>query len=460
MAEQDERKSVPAPNDTGMIYGVDDVPPPGPLLALSVQQMLLLFTAATFPALLVREIGGDISLAGSMVALTMIAAGLGSILQGLRLPFMGSGYLCPNLCGPSYLHLSIQAAWTGGLPVMRGMIILAGLVEMALAPLIKRLRNLFPPCVVGMVVMMVGVSIIPLTVTNFFGAVYAGDELAYTDLIVGGISLFLMVALNVWGKGMFKMYCLLIGVAGGCLVSIILPTDFLQSLSLLKDKPFFDLPVHDLSLFTYDFDPGLLLPFLIVGLCGSLKSFGNFIAAQKISEPWRTELDMKPVSRGLMADGFTTVLAGFMGALAVDTSSSNVGLAGATRAVSRWISVVTGILFTALAFFPMVSYGIALIPRPVVGASLIFAASFMICTGLIQIMEEPLDQRKMFVVGLSIIFGLSTEFVPGMYAMFPEKLKPFFDSPLETTTVFGVVFYQLLHIDRSLQSFRRKKPKP
>lgn len=452
-----EEKTVPDKGD--LIYGVDDVPPPGPLLALAVQQMLLLFTAATFPALLVREIGGDISLASSMVALTMVAAGLGSILQGLRLPFMGCGYLCPNVCGPSYLHLSLQAAWTGGLPVMRGMIILAGFVEMALAPLIKRLRSLFPPCVVGMVVMMVGISVIPMTVTNFFGAVYAGDELAWVDLAVGGLSLFLMVGLNIWGKGMLKMYCLLIGVAGGCLAAAILPTDFLHSLSQLKDKPFFDIPIYDLSVFSYGFDPGLALPFIIVGVCGSLKSFGNFMAAQKISEPWREELDMKPVSRGLLADGFTTVLSGLIGALAVDTSSSNVGLAGATKAVSRWIAVTAGAIFTALAFFPMVSYGIALIPRPVVGASLLFAVSFMIITGLMQIMEEPLDQRKIFVVGLSIIFGLSTEFVPGMYAMFPESIRPFFDSPLETSTVMAVLLYQLLHIDQTWASLRSKKVK-
>jgi NCS2 family nucleobase:cation symporter-2 len=42
-----------------------------------------------------------VELAGSMVAMTMVAAGLGSILQALRLPGVGSGYLCPNLCGPS-----------------------------------------------------------------------------------------------------------------------------------------------------------------------------------------------------------------------------------------------------------------------------------------------------------------------------------------------------------------------
>jgi len=250
------------------------------------------------------------------------------------------------------------------------------------------------------------------------------------------------------------MYCLLIGVLVGCGLSLIFTTDFLESIRGLSEKPFFDLPVHDLSLFTYAFDPGLLLTFFIISISGSLKSFGNLMAAQKISEPGLSELDMKPISRGLMADGFTTAMAGAMGALAVDTSSSNVGLAGATRAVSRWIGVLAGVLFTVLAFFPMVSHTIAVIPRPVVGASLVFAVSFMICTGLAEIMENALDQRDIFVVGISIIFGLSTKFTPGLYAVFPPEVATFFDSPLQTTTIFGVVLYQVFHIDQIVNKLR------
>ena len=93
-------------------------------------------------------------------------------------------------------------------------------------------------------------------------------------------------------------------------------------------------PVHSLRQLKLAFAPGLIVPFLIIAVCGTLKSFGNLIAAQKISEPELKELDMKPISKGLLADGFTTAIAGTMGAMAVDTSSSNVGLAAATGAGS------------------------------------------------------------------------------------------------------------------------------
>ena len=71
----------------------------------------------------------------------------------------------------------------------------------------------------------------------------------------------------------------------------------------------------------------------------------TLLAAQKTSQPELKELDMKPIGKGLMADGFTTAMAGAMGGMAVDTSSSNVGLAAATGAVSRWIAICAGIIF-------------------------------------------------------------------------------------------------------------------
>ncbi len=429
-----------------IIYGLNEVPPFKDLLLLSIQQMLLLFAAATLPAMLVREMGGSIEEASSMTALTMIAAGVGSVIQATRTRFMGSGYLCPNVCGPSYFAASLQAAWVGGLPLMRGMTFFAGIVEMALAKAINRLRFLFPPIVTGLAVAMVGISIIPVSVANFFGTRYAGDFFGWEDAAVGAAALAVMVAANIWGKGPIKMYCLLEGVVVGWILALWIQPDALDSLRRVAHEPWVAFPVHSLDQVKMTFSPRLVAPFLIIGVCGSLKSFGNLIAAQKISEPELTELKMEPLAKGLMADGFTTVMAGAMGAMAVDTSSSNVGLAAATRAVSRSIAVVAGIIFTVLGFSPKISMAISLVPSPVVGASLVFAVSFMICTGLEEMLSVPFDQRKTFAVGISLILGLGTGMVPGVFERMPGALQVFFADPLSSTTVLVIILYQLFHL--------------
>lgn len=439
------------------IYGLNDIPPWKDLFLLSFQQMLLLFTAATFPALLVREVGGSLEEASSMVALTMIAAGIGTVIQASRGRWIGSGYLCPNVCGPSYLAVSMQAAWSGGFPLMRGMIIFAGIIEMLLARAINRLRFLFPPIVIGLAVTMVGVSVIPVAVTNFFGTQFAGDRFGWEDACVGTVALTVMVAANIWGKKKIQMYCLLFGVIVGWLLAIWLQPDAIDNLERIIREPWFKFPVHNFSKLKPTFAPSLIIPFLIIAVCGSLKSFGNLIAAQKISEPELTELNMKPVSNGLFADGFSTAMAGAMGAMAVDTSSSNVGLAAATKAVSRWIAICTGIIFTLLGFSPKLSMGISLIPPPVVGASLIFAVSFMIYTGLSEMMAEKFDQKKIFAVGISLILGLGSGLVPGVFDRMPHYLQIFFADPLSSTIILVIILYQIFHFDELLAARREKK---
>ena len=438
-----------------MIYKVNDVPPPGALLVLSLQHMLFMFAASSFPAMLVREIGGGVEMGTALVSLTMIIAGIGSIIQPMRWKYMGSGYLCPNLCGPSYLSASLHAAWVGGIPLMRGMILFSGLIEMALAPVVKKLRFMFPPIIVGLVVAMVGVSIVSVATGNFFGVAFSGDSTRWEDLLVGVVSLLIMVGANIWGKGWVRMYCLLVGTLVGWGLALAITPDSRVAFSVIESQPFFALPSVPFGIWDIRFNWGLALPFVIVSICGSLKSFGNLLAAQQISEPELKEPNMQPIAGGLLADGLTTAVAGLMGALAVDTSSSNVGLAAATRACSRWISTVAGVIFTAMAFMPKVTAAIATLPRPVLGASLIFAGCFMICTGLQEMMKEKLDSRAIFTIGISLFFGLSTGFMPDLYARFPSWIQNFFSDPLPTTTLFSVVLYQVFFFDKLYL-----KPKP
>lgn len=440
-----------------IIYTLDSVPPWRDLLLLSCQQMLLMFTAATIPAILVREIGGSLEESSLMVALTMIAAGVGSVIQATRSRWMGSGYLCPNICGPSYLSVSMQAAWAGGLPLMRGMVIFAGSVEMLLARLINRLRFLFPPVVTGLAVTMVGISVIPVSVSGFFGSRFAGDIFDWQDTVVGAVTLLIMAGANIWGKKAVKMYCLMLGVAGGWLLALVLLPDAAENLSRVGHEPWVRFPFLSLAQLKPAFSLRLLPPFLIIAVCGSLKSFGNLIAAQKISEPDLDELKMEPLAKGLMADGFTTLMAGAMGAMAVDTSSSNVGLAAATRAVSRWIAVCAGIIFAILGLSPKLTMAISLVPAPVVGASMIFAISFMICTGLEEMLSQKFDQRKIFAVGISLILGLGTGLVPGVFQSMPGSLQVFFAEPLSSTTILVIILYQLFHADLLLAERRRRR---
>jgi xanthine permease XanP len=438
-------------------YSVNQVPPAGHLLISSLQHVLLMVISLVLPILFASQINGTAEFAATLIAFSMLAAGLGSIIQSVGLPFIGSGYLCPNVCGPSYFSLSLSAAWAGGLPLMRGMIIIAGLVEMAIAPIIQKLKKIFPTFIVGLVVAMVGVSIISQSITSFFGLAFRDDAIQSIDIFVGMFSLMVMVLANVWGKGFIKMYCLLIGILSGWILALILIPEYWHNLAAAQDFPIFALPAIGPEFRGITFDFKMIIPFVVIAISGSLKSFGNLLAAQKISEPELQEPNFVPIRKGLLADGFSTALAGLLGGMAVDTSSSNIGLAGATKVLSRWISVGAGVIFVILAFFPKFITMLSMMPKPVMGASIIFAGSFMICTGLAEMFSEAWDPRKTFVVGISLFFGLSTAFLPSLYARAPHFIQTFFTDPLPTTTIIAVVLNQVFNLDIVLGNLKKKK---
>jgi len=240
----------------------------------------------------------------------------------------------------------------------------------------------------------------------------------------------------------------------GWVIALIFVPEYMENLISIKDKAFFALPHMGSEYKGITFDLRLIIPFLVISVSGSLKSFGNLLAAQRISEPELSKPDFVPIRKGLLADGFSTALSGLLGGMAVDTSSSNIGLAGSTKVVSRWVSVAAGVIFCILAFFPRLTTALSYIPKPVLGAAIIFAGCFMIITGFSEMFSQGWDQRMTFVVGISLFFGLSTAFLPEIYARANHLVQTFFTDPLPTTTLIAVILHQLFNLD---SLFSKKK---
>jgi Permease family len=102
-----------AKRPAGLIYWVDEKPPAFELAVPAVQHIFLMSGTLVLPVVLVTEIGGGFDQVRAVVALTMIACGLGTIVQAMRWRGIGSGFLCPNLCGPNCFGgwWIVYAAW-------------------------------------------------------------------------------------------------------------------------------------------------------------------------------------------------------------------------------------------------------------------------------------------------------------------------------------------------------------
>lgn len=430
----------------GMIYGVDDKPPFLVTVLLGLQHIFTMSSMLVLPVVIVQEIGGSFLEINSVVSFSMIAAGFGTIIQSLKRGPIGSGYLCPNLCGPSYMAVSLEAGWLGGLPLMHGMIMVSGLAEMAFAQVIPKLKRLFPPEITGLVVLMVGVALIPLGVSKFIGVEYSGDSIEPSTILIACITLGIMIGLNLWGKSRIKLYGVLIGIVAGYLLSLGAGLIGSAEIQQVSQTPLFALPGKGVKMFKYAFDPSLIIPFVLISIIQCLKSFGNIITCQKLSDDDWKEPDLKNVGKGLMASGISVFTCGFLGGVATDTSASNVGLSAATGANSRVIAWSAGLIFIILGFLPKMAALFTIMPQPVMGAIVVFVTCYMLISGMQIILANNITTRMIFIIGISLIFGLSVDISSSLFFTIPSWLLPVFSSSLTVSTLLAVILNQIFTV--------------
>jgi xanthine permease XanP len=428
-----------------LLYGVDDRPPWAVLAFLSAQHVFVMSSTLVLSVVLVAEIGSSPEQTQATVAMTMMACGLGTIIQALRWRGIGSGYLCPNLCGPNFFAASMGAAWLGGLPLMRGMTMAAGIVEVVFARLLRRLAFLFPTEITGMVVFMVAFSIVPLGTSKFLGINYAGDPILPRSLAIAVLTLLVMVGVNVWGSSKLKLYGVLIGMVTGYVLSIAAGLLTAVDFYAVKEAPWIGLP-HYAGMWNFSFRWSLLPAFVIVSICGALKSFGNLVLCEKINNEDWSQPDIRRIGDGLTADGLTVFASGLLGGVASDTSASNVALSSASGATSRWIGFGAGGLFLLLGFSPKLSAILSVMPASVAGAILVFVVCFMMISSFQIILSSRMDVPKIFVMGVALTFGISLDIMPTLYAHVHPWLRPLFESSLTLSTVVAVLLNQLLRL--------------
>ncbi|HTS03575.1 MAG TPA: solute carrier family 23 protein [Thermoanaerobaculia bacterium] len=427
-----------------LIYGVDDVPPRGAMLLLALQHVSVMSVGWIFVVVLVTAIGGTRAESGNVIRMSMIASGIATILQARVGGLVGSGYLCPFSCGPSYLAASILAGKAGGFPLIFGLTTVSGIFEGLFSRVVKRLRPLLPPEVTGLIVAMVGIELIALGCTRFLGYTVPGAPPDPRVVTVALVTLVAMVAPTVFGKGRIRLYPVVIGLLVGYGAAFALGLLAPGQLHGVLDGPIVGLP-HRIP-GGMAFDLALLGPFLIASLSSVLKTVGDLTLCQKVNDSEWKRTEMKSVSGGILAGSVGSTLAGLLGGVGQSTFSSNVGLSIATGATSRAVALPAGLLLIALAFLPTLAAVFAEMPAPVIGAMLVYVACFMILGGFQVVTSRMLDARRTFVVGIAFIFGLSVKIVPDAYAQVPLVLRPFFTSSLSLATVLVVLLNLLFRI--------------
>jgi NCS2 family nucleobase:cation symporter-2 len=425
---------------SNLIYSVDERPPALVCLVNAAQQLTIITPFLIYPILVMREVGADQQAVASFVGLSFLAIGIATLLQAWPGKWTGSGFLISASPAAAFVPIDIVAIKVGGIPLLTGMTLIAGFVEIGFAQIVRRFRPFFPAEISGLCILLIGIYVGVLAIRAAFGLDAASQATATPrELAISAATLALMIGLNLWAKGTLRMLCAIIGVICGYLAAVALGAFDPAAMGVLTGASIFALPHWQPALPTFSLD--LLVPFCAAALICTLRGMGDVATAQKINDRDWIRPDMTTIRKGIVSDGLGTVVAALLGVLGGNTQSSANGMANATGVASRWVAYWLGGMLIVFAFFPVVPAALVAMPRAVVGASFLFTACFIMISGLQIITSRLLDPRRTFIIGIALTLSLGHEIFPALYQSAPTVLAPFVGSGL----VIGLIIALLLN---------------
>lgn len=414
-----------------LIYALEERPPWLVVALNGVQHVGLIAINLVYPVLVFRLAGVPASMLASLLCAGFLVLAIATVLQCKRLGPLGSGYMCPATITATYFSPSLLAVKTGGLSLLFGMTLFAGVLEAALARGLQRMRAILPTEISGLVIFLVGLSGGIAGLRAMLGARAAPVSAA--EWWAAGITLGSMIAFNVWGRGLLRMMCAFIGLVAGYVAAALLGLFGAEQWQAVAQTPWLALP--EFSHVSWSFDAALALPFAIASVAAAMKTVGTLAVCQRINDADWVRPDLASATRGVLADGAGTAIAGLMGSVGINTSTPSVGLSSATGVTSRVVAYAVAALFGVLALMPKLAMLLAEMPRAVLVAALLFVLCFVLISGLQVMSSRLLDTRRTLVLGSAILGAAAVEALPGIGANAGAGLAPLLGSSL----VFGTV---------------------
>ena len=357
-----------------------------------------------------------------------VALAIGTTLQALPRGPVGSGFLAPPVYSATYLAPSVLAAQSGGMPLVFGMTLIAGIMELLIALFLNRLRFVITPVLSGLTVFIVGLQLGVVGVGQMLDVQHGALLSFHLHIVVTILTLATCVGLSIWGRGTLKLLCSMLGLIAGMIAAGLLQLIPPAGFAAIGDAGWLAAPRP--ALLQLGFSVELLPAFLAAGVAAALRAVGVVSTCQRINDAAWQRPDMTNVRKGVLADGLANVIGGTIGAPGMSIAPSLVGISDATGATSRVIAFAASVILLAVAFSPKLAGFFLLVPPEVAGSLLVFTASFMISGGMQIMLSRPVDTRAVYVIGISTLLALSENVFPQYFHELSPAARSLTGNPL------------------------------
>ena len=379
------------------------------MLVLGFQHMFAMFGATVLVPILT----------GLDVSTTLLFAGLGTLLFHLI-----TGGKVPAFLGSSFAFLGgyfTVAPMIDGAPNSEMLpyaclgVFVAGLMYAVLAGLFKifgtsKVMRFFPPIVTGPIIIAIGLTLSSTAIDSCRGS-----------WLVALVAIVIVIAANIWGKGMIKIIPILLGVVGSYIFALIIDPSVRQSVvTAVAEAKWFGLPVRTettiFALFTRDnVDPSLiataLLTIVPLSLATMVEHIGDVSAISSTCE--RNYIADPGLHRTLLGDGIATSLAALFGGPANTTYGENTGVLALTKIYDPKVIRIAAVLAMIFSFCPKFAAVISSIPGGTIGGVSLILYGMISAVGVRNVVENKVDftkSRNVLIAALILVLSIGIKF--------------------------------------------------
>tara|TARA_B100000579_G_scaffold254407_1_gene209347 strand:- start:447 stop:1757 length:1311 start_codon:yes stop_codon:yes gene_type:complete len=387
-------------------------------IPLGIQHVLAMFAGnITVPIIIAGVFGQTPEQKIFLIQMALFVAGVATVIQTVGYKEVGARL--PIIQGTSFAFIPIMLPFkAAGLGAVFTAAFIGGIFQIFIGKILKPIRHLFPPLVTGIVVLMIGISLLKV------GFMYAGgggwlmnnkpEIFANTNhLTIAFTVLLVSLFFNIKGKGMWSSASILIGIVAGYIVAMALG---MVNYGKIASADWFALPMP--LQYGIDFVPGAIILMLFMSIVTTIETIGD-ISATTMGGANREATD-KELSGGIMADGVGTAFGSLFNAMPNTSYSQNAGLVAFTGVVSRHVGTVAGVILILMGLFPKLGGIIASMPESVIGGAAIIMFGLITSAGIKLISREQMNQRNLLILGLSLSFGIGMSLLPDFVKNIPD----------------------------------------
>lgn len=412
--------------------------------AYGLQHVLTMYGGIVAVPLIIGQAAGllpaDI---GLLIAASLFAGGLATLLQTLGLPFFGCQL--PLVQGVSFAGVATMIAiigsdGAGGIPVVLGSVIAAALIGLLITPVFSRIIQFFPPLVTGIVITTIGLTLMPVAARWAMGGnSSAADFGGMANIGLAAFTLATVLLLSKVGSASISRLSILLAMIIGTLAAVALGmADFSQVLNgplLAMPAPLhFGMPV---------FKVAAILSMVIVVIVTLVETSADILA---VGEIIGTKVDAKRLGNGLRADMISSMFAPLFGSFTQSAFAQNVGLVAVTGVKSRYVVATAGLILVTLGLLPVMGRLIAAVPTAVLGGAGVVLFGTVAASGIRTLAKvDYRNNMNLIIVATSIGFGMIPIAMPSFYHHFPAWFETIFHSGISSAAIMAILLNLLFN---------------